>query len=293
VTVDKGEGLINVEALDDQGNYKNFLNLQTIVVSPKGERQTVHLEQTGPGHYEARFPTKDIGLYMLHLLDMQEGQVRGSQSIGASVNYSPEFTAPEPNLNLLRRISETGGGRLLDPLVPSVTAFSHDRKKTFQPRDLWEWLVKFAIVLFTIDVGVRRIQIDRDEWIRAMTLRRWLIFWQPPPRPQEAEESLAALLARREQVRSRQVPLVQPRPELFRPTTPVTELLPGSVASTSRTPGAVAPNEEAAPDGAEPPPATTTSRLLEAKRRAQKRRIDSSEAGGVCVATPTPQGPHA
>jgi uncharacterized membrane protein len=274
VTVDKGEGLINVEALDDQGNYQNFLNLQTIIVSPKGERQSVHLEQTGPGHYEARFPTKDVGLYMLHLLDMKEGKVRGSQSIGASVNYSPEFTAPEPNLNLLRRLAETGSGKQLDPAVPSLNPFSHDRSKTFQPRDLWEWLVKVAIVLFTIDVGVRRIQIDREELQRAaLVLRRWLFFWQAPPRPAEAEESLAALLARREQVRSRQTaPSVEPRPELFRPTTPVTQPLPGIDATAEPS----APREKAASSPGEPTPepqsTTTTSRLLEAKRRAQKRR---------------------
>ena len=130
--------MINVEALDEQGNYRNFLNLQAVVVSPKGERQTVRLEQTGPGHYEARFPTKEVGAYLLNLMDMKDGQVRGSQVVGASVNYSPEFNTPEPNLNLLRRLAETGGGKLLDPTIPAVNPFSHDRQKTFQPRDLWE-----------------------------------------------------------------------------------------------------------------------------------------------------------
>ena len=71
VTVDKGEGVINVDALDAQGNYRNFLNLQAVVASPKGQSQTVRLEQTGPGHYEARFPTKEVGSYMLNLLDIQ------------------------------------------------------------------------------------------------------------------------------------------------------------------------------------------------------------------------------
>ncbi len=203
VAVDKGEGLINVEAMDDQGNFRNFLNLQAVVASPKGERQTVRLEQTGPGHYEARFPTKEVGAYLLNLMDVKDGQVRGSQVIGASVNYSPEFNTSEPNLNLLRRIAEAGGGKMLDPTVPAVNPFMHDRQKTFQPRDLWESLLKFAIILFTLDVGVRRIQIGRDEWLRAMqVLRRWLFFWRGAPRPPEAEESLAALLSRRQQVRS-------------------------------------------------------------------------------------------
>ena len=273
VTVDKGEGQINVEALDEQGNYQNFLNLQTIVVSPKGERQTVRLEQTGPGHYEARFPTKEVGSYLLNLMDVKEGRARRSQVVGASVNYSPEFNATEPNLNLMRRIAESGSGKLLEPGPALVNPFLHDRQKTFQPRDLWEWLLKIAIILFTFDVGVRRIQIDRDEWLRAtQTLRRWLFFWHSPPRPAEAEESLAALLARREAVRARQTaPTLEPRPELFKP-----EGAP-SVPSPGGEPEPLAPERSvevtrgpAGPEG-EPAP-STTSRLLEAKRRAQQRK---------------------
>ena len=273
VTADKGEGLINVAALDEQGNYRTFLNLQAIVASPKGERQTVRLEQTGPGHYEAHFPTKEVGAYLLNLMDVKDGQVRGSQVIGASVNYSPEFNTAEPNLNLLRRLAETGRGKLLDPMLPAVNPFSHDRLKTFQPRDLWESLLKFAIILFTLDVGVRRIQIGRDEWLRAMqALRRWLFFWRGAPRPPEAEESLAALLTRRQQVRSQQTaPAAEPRPDLFRPERPAEMSLPGEEAPAD-TPAPAAPSPAASPKPPEEPPASTASRLLEAKRRAQKRK---------------------
>ncbi|MBC8003289.1 MAG: VWA domain-containing protein [Opitutaceae bacterium] len=45
VSIDDGEGHLSVEAVDAQGNYRNFLNLQTVVISPKGERQVVRLEQ--------------------------------------------------------------------------------------------------------------------------------------------------------------------------------------------------------------------------------------------------------
>ena len=77
VSVDKGTGEVITDALDEQGNYRNFLNLDGVVVSPKGERFSVHLEQTGPGHYEAHFPTKEVGTYMLHLLDKKDGKDRG------------------------------------------------------------------------------------------------------------------------------------------------------------------------------------------------------------------------
>jgi uncharacterized membrane protein len=273
VALDKGEGTINVEAIDEQGNFRNFLTLRAVVASPKGERQTVRLEQTGPGHYEARFPTKEVGAYLLNLMDIKDGELRGSQVIGTSVNYSPEFNTAEPNLNLLRRIAETGGGKLLDPMIPAVNPFMHERQKTFQPRDLWETLLKFAIILFTLDVGVRRIQIGRDEWLRGMqVLRSWLFFWRGAPRPPEAEESLAALLTRRQQVRSQQTgPAAEPRPELFRPDKAATVPLPGEEdVATPPTQTAPAPTESPKPPTEAAP--STASRLLEAKRRAQKRK---------------------
>jgi len=273
VTVDKGEGVISVEALDEKGNYRNFLNLQAAIASPKGEKLTAHLEQTGPGHYEARFATREVGAYLLNLMNIENGEVRGSQVLGASVNYSPEFSATEPNNNLLRRLGEAGGGKVLDPDMPADNPFLHDRLKTFQPRDLWEWLLKLAIILFPLDVGVRRIQLDRAEWLKATaTLRRWLFFWRGVPRAPEADESLAALLARRDQVRARQTaPSAPPSPDLFKPQKPVViiperkETAPAQAAAGP----VVGVSPPAKPDEQ---PASTTSRLLEAKRRAQQRK---------------------
>jgi uncharacterized membrane protein len=268
INIDKGEGYISLEALDPKGDYRNFLNLQTVVVSPTGEKQTVHLEQTGPGRYEARFPTKQVGSYFMSIMDIKDGQVRGMQRVGASVNYSPEFSAPEPNVNFLTRLAEAGGGKVLNPSSPADNPFLHGRKKTFQPRDLWEWLLKFAICLFTVDVGIRRVHIDREEWLKATAnLRRMLFFWRGKPRPPEADESLAALLARRDQVRTTQIARpAEPVPDLFRPQKTVTISEPTPVA----TDGSPKAEPEKPETKAQTP--TTTSRLLEAKRKAQQER---------------------
>jgi hypothetical protein len=178
-------------------------------------------------------------------------------------------------LNLLRRLAESGAGKILDPEVQSDNPFLHNRTRTFQPHDLWEWLLRWSIVLFTLDVGIRRIQLDRQEMARVWrTARRWILFWRPEPRPAEAEESLAALLARRGQVRStRTAPATgEARPELFRPEKEA-PLFP----SESSAPGE-APAGGSAPDAGDQPPQaaeksedSTTSRLLEAKRRALRR----------------------
>jgi uncharacterized membrane protein len=268
VAIDNGQGTISVEALDPQGNYRNFLNLETVAINPKGERQTVRLQQTGPGRYEGKFTAREVGTYQMNLMDIKDGQLRSAQTVGASVNYSPEFNATEPNLNLLQRLAESGGGRRLNPDNPTDNPFLHDRQKTFQPRDMWEWLLKLALLLFPIDVGVRRIQLDREELRRAwQILRRWTRFWRGVPRPVAADESLAALLARRDQVRSTQTGPAEPTPELFRAQRPRVAQPAGQATGTSGT--AVPP---ARSDETKPAPAdvSTASRLLEAKRRARK-----------------------
>jgi len=285
VVVDKGEGIITVEALDEQGNYRNFLDLQTSVVSPKGERVTVRLEQTGPGHYEAKFPTKEVGSYLLNMLEMDKGKPVGSQVVGASVSYSPEFTAPEPNVNLLRRLAESGGGKLLNPGDLTVNPFLHDRVRTHQALDMWEWLLKLAVILFVADVGIRRIQIDREEWLRATAgIRRILFFWKGKPHAPEAQESLANLLATRDSLRgSRTAPGTKTREDLFKPVqeaAPIeyqqSEAQSGDGAAPVSSPvsprppaGVPKPEAEQKPP---PEPGGTTSRLLEAKRRAQQRK---------------------
>ncbi len=274
VVIDKGEGVINVEALDEKGNYRNFLNLQATVVSPKGERHVVRVEQTGPGHYEAKFPTKEVGGYLVNLMQMENGQAVAGQVVGASVNFSPEFAAADPNFNLLKRIAEAGGGRVLDPMKVTENPFTHDRIKTRRPLDWWEWLVRLAIILFVLDVGVRRIDLEREQVAKAVAaVNRFVFFWQHKPRPVEADESLNTLLARREQVRSTRTSAgtAEARPDLFKPQEPAKAAdFPLSGQSESSTPAEATPPVETKPTEEEKP--TTTNRLLEAKRRAQKRR---------------------
>jgi hypothetical protein len=272
VTVDRGEGTISVEALDATGNFRNFLNLSARVVSPKGEPVSVQLEQKGPGRYEGKFPTKEVGAYLINLIEMREGQLAGSQVLGASVNYSPEFAASEPNFNLLRRISELGGGRILDISNPADNPFEVGRKKTFQPNDLWEWFLRFAILLFPLDVAIRRVQIDRAEWEKFLALvRSKVIFWRGRPRTVEADESLEALLARREQVRAKTTAAapIEPSPSLFEPARAPKVPDVDSEAAKQPAPTAEPAKVEKGKGGA---PAETTSRLLEAKRRAQRKQ---------------------
>jgi hypothetical protein len=269
IAIENGEGVLQVEAADAAGEYRNFLTLEAVVVSPKGVRQTVRLQQTGAGRYEARFPMREVGAHLLNVMELDGGRVRAAQPAGASINHSPEFDTAGANLSLLQRLAELGQGRLLDPRKPEDNPFLLDRQKTFRPEELWEWLLRFAVVLFVVDVGVRRIDIGREEWTKAArAVKRWVIFWRKEPVVGKSDESLAALLSRRERVRSQTpVATTEPRPELFQPAeaAPVTEVKTVEPTRSST------PESSPVKPVAGPAADSTTSRLLEAKRRAQKK----------------------
>jgi uncharacterized membrane protein len=272
VSLEDGDGVISVDALDAEGNYRNFLQMGATVVSPNGERQNVVLRQSGPGRYEARFPTKEPGTYAVNVMEVENGQVVAQQTAGANINYSPEFSAPEPNMHLLRLLADTGGGRLLDLRNPGHNPFQHNRVKTRQPRDFWEWLLGAAIILFVFDVGLRRIQLEREEMQRAWAaVKQVVVFWNPPPKVQKTDESLAALLSRRDAVRERQRRPEPVREDLFQPAQPVSMPIPGARADEVPAPQAPLP-EPASPDAVPAEPESATSRLLAAKKRAQQRR---------------------
>jgi uncharacterized membrane protein/Mg-chelatase subunit ChlD len=279
VTIDRGEAVVAVEAIDNDGNYRNFLNLQTTVVSPKGQKQLVRLEQTGPGRYEARFPTKEIGAYMMNVAELKDGKVRASQALGASVNYSPEFASTEPNLNLLRRLAEAGGGKILDPSVDNP--FKLGRTKTFQPEDWWEQCLKLAILLFVLDVAIRRILLDREELKRGWVKIRSKLPFGGPVRQPVGDPAMDALRQRRDAVRARNQakategsPVISmPKPSaedftrLTTPTKPASTDKPADPSAPSTGQPSANPTDPKKPAaGAE----STTSRLLDAKRRANR-----------------------
>jgi hypothetical protein len=266
VAIEQGSGIISVEAMDADGNYRNFLDLQAVVVGPRGERQFFPLKQSAAGRYEAEFETRETGAYLVHLREMENGELRSSQVIGANLDHSPEFAESRPNLARLERLAEVGGGKLLSRDFTADNPFERDRRKTFQPVDLWEWLLKFAVILFPIDVGVRRIQLDWEEWLKATAnLRRLLFFWRRKERQTSADESLASLLAKRDEARQsfhRDRPSA-PDPRLFQPEQSPLEFSAKPSAAAKAKPDE--PIQAAEGD-------STTRRLLAAKRKARRRK---------------------
>lgn len=276
VSVEKGVGSISVEAIDAEGQFRNFLDLRAKVVSPTGEPQDVRLEQTSPGRYEAKFPAKEIGAYTVNLSEYEAGEVKGMQVVGASVNFSPEYLSSETNTHLLKRMTEEAQGVMIDPTNQLDNPFSRQRERTFQARDLWPYLLMGAILLFPLDVGIRRIQLEREELHKAwMWIRENILFMRSKHQQTKQDEAMEALLKRKEAVRSRQSRKSEavPRSDLFAPEQEETESLNAIFQSEEQIHPKTSPKQKLESDSsgdanqADDSSHSMASRLLAAKRK--------------------------
>jgi hypothetical protein len=68
----------------------------------------------------------------------------------------------------------TGGSAITTPLEPWI----HDLRTTATSTDLWPWLLVLALILWPLDIALRRVMIGRREfaaagsWVRALPRRR-------------------------------------------------------------------------------------------------------------------------
>ena len=67
--------------------------------------------------------------------------------------YPDEYRALPPNIELLRTLAEETGGKLA-PSIAEVFAQNGDHSRV--SRTLWPWLAALALLLYLLDIAVRR-----------------------------------------------------------------------------------------------------------------------------------------
>ncbi len=296
-----GEGRIVVEAMDEEGRLLNQLELTGHSVDPLGRPEDFALVQTAPGRYEARFAAGAPGSYAVAVAYKDaKGQMR-SVSTGAAGNYSPEFSAAEPNPMLLADIARVTGGRVLpaDPEQDREAIWARDLPPGYRVHPGWKWLLWLALVLFPLDVAIRRVMIDWREVAQAFRTVAGLVI--PKLRPAAASgptPAMQALMSEKQRikqsapapatddVRSRFVEqlararaIEEAAADRAAPSLPRKEDIRAAAGTSGH---ASRPLEiKSATRKAAPPPAQGisgyTAALLEAKKRALKERQQSQE----------------
>jgi hypothetical protein len=155
-----------VDAFTADERFDNTLESKLFVSSPgtpagKGERREVPMRRTAPGRYEAELRLDRYGSFLLRA-EHARLLANGSQqpyavSFGHISNpYPREYGRFEPDVELMTRAAAaTGGG--VDPEPPSVFDPQNEKIVFFKP--LWSRFVLAAIVIFLLDLLVRRVRL--------------------------------------------------------------------------------------------------------------------------------------
>jgi Ca-activated chloride channel homolog len=153
---DGKDALVTLDLLTDQGQFRNGLSPKVQVSRGGKPAETVGLVQSGPGSYEARVPFAGAETLSIALSPAAGVGQQAAARAGVRVlhrGFSDEYRVLPPNLPLLAAIAEQTGGKLA-PEIGDVFATAGDRGQ--QSRMLWPWFALAALLLYLLDIWLRR-----------------------------------------------------------------------------------------------------------------------------------------
>jgi uncharacterized membrane protein len=279
-----GQTRLRLRSVESNGAPRNFYDTIVKMVGPDLKDRELHLVQTGPGAYEAEVGSLDAGAYALRVMQTKPGATALGRTLGLVAQTPAEYRLLGTNERLLAALRTAPGGR---ELATGADAWRHDLKLTSFATDLWPLLLLIAMLLWPLDIALRRVSLTRREFAgaRGWASERWRA-WRGAARRTERVEVMIAARDRAGGARSRSALRATPHATAGDgtaapgPGTGSAGAGPpaGSAASAWTGEGSRAgaePSEGAArpaspPAPAEPEAADTLSRLRDAKRRARR-----------------------
>jgi uncharacterized membrane protein len=166
-----------VDAFTADERFDNALESRLFVTGPattrgKGERREVPMRRIAPGRYEAELRLDEYGSYALraeHSRILPDGSAQPfAQSFGhVSHPYPREYGRFEPDVELQARAASVTSG-VLDPDPKLV--FDPQGEKITYFRPLWSRFVLAAIIVFLLDLLVRRVRLFDRKFLPRRSL---------------------------------------------------------------------------------------------------------------------------
>ena len=284
-----GQAIIDLQAMDEAGQPLNGLTGSARLVGPDEQAMDAELVQVGAGQYQATADLSQPGAYLVRLGVNQGDQSLGQAALGLVVPYSPEYRLSGIDRALLSLLSITSRGNAqpaegeTNPgeITPANPAAAFERSiyltKLSSAKEISWYLLLFAVLLFPLDVAVRRLLINREDLRQAW---RWSLA-RLPGRHAEAAPAprvMGQLFEARDRARRRDRETDRsPSPTIPEQPSGEDRAAPSPAPPPDApTPAVKAPPTPSEPSAAAPPPATPDSsgdslaRLREAKKRARR-----------------------
>jgi Ca-activated chloride channel family protein len=152
-----GDTLVGLTLLTPDGGFRNGLSPRVRIQAPGRPDRIVALRQSGPGRYELRWPAERSvrGATRFELADGVPADVRAEAGVRDVVEAYPEEYRLKPvDRTFLEALATQTGGKLA-PEPRDV--FAPQGEAATVPRPLWPWFAGAALVLYLLDLLVRRL----------------------------------------------------------------------------------------------------------------------------------------
>jgi len=256
---------LHVESVEADGSPRDFYATTAKIVGPDLQPVDATLVQVAPGIYEAPLGALDPGAYAIRLSQTRPGTAPLGRTVGLVAPTATEYRRLGTNEALLGALRSATGGTVV--AAPS-DVWRHDLSRTSHYADLWPLLLVIAMLLWPLDVALRRVSLGRREFAAAWA---WAAGWRHR-RVAARPASLTGMLAARDRAGSAAARAAIRRDAS---TTPEAEAPSRELGPTRGSAAPAAPAAESAPVAATPSAAAldldadTLERLRAAKRRAR------------------------
>ena len=172
---------------------------------PDGRTTEVELERTAQDTFAATAPvTGGEGVYAVSVTVADGDEVLHRDTVTATRTYPAEYAGTPAETDRLAALVREAGGRM-DP-APASAFDAAGLTPGAVPRPLWSWLALLALALAPVDVGLRRLRLERADWARvtAWVRARGRRPGSAPPAPRDAATD--ALFAARARARGETPP---------------------------------------------------------------------------------------
>ena len=128
-----------------------------IVIAPDMEEQEIDFTAAAPGKYVSDFEGNTTGAYLTRIHIMaQDGEMSTIRS-GIVLPYSPEYDLNRAkDRTFLAKLAQEGGGKLVEK---AEDVLKRHPEKVWSETDLTSVFLILAMMLFMIDIAVRRLHI--------------------------------------------------------------------------------------------------------------------------------------
>jgi uncharacterized membrane protein len=155
---------LHVESVEPDGSPRDLYATSAVVVGPDIEPRTVGLTQVAPGVYEAPLGEIDPGAYVVRITQSRPGSSPLGRTVGLVAPTAAEYRQLGANEPFLAALRGASGG---SPIETALDPWRHDLTATDRFTDLWPVLLVMALLLWPLDIALRRLSLGRRDLAAA------------------------------------------------------------------------------------------------------------------------------